>query len=146
MGWWAYQDRRAGSQRPRRREHQRQRPLPSDARTPLVEKQIADQAALHGIPESEVLEKVLLDRNAVKRLIEPAEVAGMAAFLCRDDMWSVTGRALTMGRWLAVTLKKALFLYYIYIARINGIPGILGNAGYKGLGSIANVNGIGMNT
>ncbi|HEX5345921.1 MAG TPA: 3-hydroxybutyrate dehydrogenase [Pseudonocardiaceae bacterium] len=75
---------------------------PSYVRTPLVEKQIADQAALHGIPESEVVEKVLLDRNAVKRLIEPAEVAGMAAFLCRDDMWSVTGRALTMDAgWLS---------------------------------------------
>jgi 3-hydroxybutyrate dehydrogenase len=75
---------------------------PSYVRTPLIEKQIADQAALHGIPESEVVEKVLLDRNAVKRLIEPAEVAGMVAFLCRDDMWSMTGRALTMDAgWLS---------------------------------------------
>ncbi len=69
---------------------------PSYVRTPLVEKQIADQAALHGIAESEVVEKVLLERNAVKRLIEPEEVASMVAFLCRDDMWSLTGRALTM--------------------------------------------------
>lgn len=75
---------------------------PSYVRTPLIEKQIADQAALHGIPESEVVEKVLLDRNAVKRLIEPAEVAGMVAFLCRDNMWSMTGRALTMDAgWLS---------------------------------------------
>ncbi len=75
---------------------------PSYVRTPLIEKQIADQATLHGIPESEVVEKVLLDRNAVKRLIEPAEVAGMVAFLCRDDMWSMTGRALTMDAgWLS---------------------------------------------
>jgi 3-hydroxybutyrate dehydrogenase len=75
---------------------------PSYVRTPLVEKQIADQAAVHGIPESEVVEKVLLDRNAVKRLIEPAEVAGVVAFLCRDDMWSMTGRALTMDAgWLS---------------------------------------------
>lgn len=75
---------------------------PSYVRTPLIEKQIADQAALHGIPEREVVEKVLLDRNAVKRLIEPAEVAGMVAFLCRDDMWSMTGRALTMDAgWLS---------------------------------------------
>lgn len=75
---------------------------PSYVRTPLIEKQIADQAALHGIAESEVVEKVLLERNAVKRLIEPEEVAGMAAFLCRDDMWSVTGRALTMDAgWLS---------------------------------------------
>ena len=75
---------------------------PSYVRTPLVEKQIADQAALHGIAHSEVVEKVLLDRNAVKRLIEPAEVAGVVAFLCRDDMWSMTGRALTMDAgWLS---------------------------------------------
>jgi 3-hydroxybutyrate dehydrogenase len=75
---------------------------PSYVRTPLVEKQIADQAALHGIAESEVVERVLLERNAVKRLIEPDEVATMVAFLCRDDMWSLTGRALTMDAgWLS---------------------------------------------
>jgi 3-hydroxybutyrate dehydrogenase len=75
---------------------------PSYVRTPLVEKQIADQAVLHGIEHSEVVERVLLDRNAVKRLIEPAEVASMVAFLCRDDMWSMTGRALTMDAgWLS---------------------------------------------
>ena len=48
---------------------------PSYVRTPLVEKQIADQARVHGIPEAEVLEKVLLTQNAIKRLIEPEEVA-----------------------------------------------------------------------
>jgi 3-hydroxybutyrate dehydrogenase len=75
---------------------------PSYVRTPLVEKQIADQAALHGVAESEVVEKVLLERNAAKRLIEPEEVATMVAFLCRDDMWSLTGRALTMDAgWLS---------------------------------------------
>lgn len=75
---------------------------PSYVRTPLVETQIADQAELHGIPDNEVVEEVLLDRNAVKRLIEPADVATMVAVLCRDDMWSVTGRALTMDAgWLS---------------------------------------------
>jgi 3-hydroxybutyrate dehydrogenase len=75
---------------------------PSYVRTPLVEKQIADQAGLHGIPESDVVEKVLLERNAVKRLIEPEEVASLVAFLCRDDTWSLTGRALTMDAgWLS---------------------------------------------
>jgi len=68
----------------------------------LVEKQVADQAALHGVSEDEVLEKVLLERNAVKRLIEPEDVATVVAFLCRDDMWSLTGRALTMDAgWLS---------------------------------------------
>lgn len=75
---------------------------PSYVRTPLVEKQIADQAGVHGISEAEVLDKVLLDRNAVKRLIEPDEVATMAAILCRDDMWAITGQALGMDAgWLA---------------------------------------------
>jgi 3-hydroxybutyrate dehydrogenase len=75
---------------------------PSYVRTPLVEKQMRDQARVHGIAESEVLEKVMLTRNAVKRLIEPAEVGKYAAFLCRDEAWSITGAALTMDAgWLA---------------------------------------------
>jgi 3-hydroxybutyrate dehydrogenase len=75
---------------------------PSYVRTPLVERQMADQANVHGISEEEVLEKVLLERNAVKRLIEPDEVATMAAILCRSDMWPVTGQALGMDAgWLA---------------------------------------------
>src|SRR5439155_11213470 len=55
---------------------------PGYVRTPLVEKQIADQAAAHGVPESEVLETVMLSRSAVKRLVEPAEVAELANYLC----------------------------------------------------------------
>ncbi len=75
---------------------------PSYVRTPLVEKQMRDQARVHGIPEAEVLEKVMLTSNAVKRLIEPREVAQYAAFLCRDEAWSITGAALTMDAgWLA---------------------------------------------
>ncbi len=75
---------------------------PSYVRTPLVEKQIADQARVHGIAESEVIEKILLTQNAVKRLIDPADVGKLAAFLCRDDAWSITGAALTMDAgWLA---------------------------------------------
>jgi 3-hydroxybutyrate dehydrogenase len=75
---------------------------PSYVRTPLVEKQIADQARVHGIPEAEVIERVLLTRNAVKRLIEPAEVAQLAVFLCRREAWSITGGAHTMDAgWLS---------------------------------------------
>ena len=44
---------------------------PAFVRTPLVEKQIADQAKAHGISEDEVLEQVILAPHAVKRLIEP---------------------------------------------------------------------------
>ena len=75
---------------------------PSYVRTPLVERQIADQARVHGIPAAEVVERVLLTQNAVKRLIEPEDVARYAAFLCRDEAWSITGAALTMDAgWLA---------------------------------------------
>ena len=75
---------------------------PSYVRTPLVEKQIADQARVHGVPESEVLSRILLTQNAQKRLIEPSEVGKYAAFLCRDEAWSVTGTAITMDAgWLA---------------------------------------------
>ncbi len=75
---------------------------PSYVKTPLVDKQIADQARLAGITEDEVVSRVLLDRNAVKRLIEPREVAKTVAFLCSDEAWSITGAAITMdGGWLA---------------------------------------------
>ncbi|MGD0526067.1 MAG: 3-hydroxybutyrate dehydrogenase [Polyangiaceae bacterium] len=75
---------------------------PSYVRTPLVERQIADQARVHGIPAAEVVDRILLTQNAVKRLIEPEDVAQYAAFLCRDEAWSITGAALTMDAgWLA---------------------------------------------
>lgn len=75
---------------------------PSYVRTPLVEQQIADQARAHGISETEVLERVLLDRNAVKRLIEPADVAANVTFLYSPAAWSITGSAFTMhAGWLA---------------------------------------------
>ena len=75
---------------------------PSYVRTPLVEKQMADQAKAHGIPESEVLEKVMLTQNAIKRLIEPEEVAQLATFLCGEGAWSITGTAQQMDAgWLA---------------------------------------------
>jgi 3-hydroxybutyrate dehydrogenase len=63
---------------------------PCYVRTPLVEAQIADQAAAHGLPEERVLEDVILERQAVKRLLEPSEVADVVAFLLGP-----TGRAFT---------------------------------------------------
>src|SRR5690606_5427930 len=75
---------------------------PGYVRTPLVEKQIADQAATHGIPEDEVVEKIMLTRSAIKRMCEPDEVAALAAFLMSDDAGMVTGTSLTMdGGWTA---------------------------------------------
>jgi 3-hydroxybutyrate dehydrogenase len=75
---------------------------PSYVRTPLVEQQIADQAKTHGIPESEVIEKVMLARSAIKRLIEPAEVAELAAYLCSPAGSYINGASLSIdGGWTA---------------------------------------------
>lgn len=75
---------------------------PGYVRTPLVERQIADQARVHGIPGSEVLEKVLLTEAAIKRLVEPEEVAGLAVWLAADAAGMVTGASYTMdGGWSA---------------------------------------------
>ncbi|MBA2286287.1 MAG: 3-hydroxybutyrate dehydrogenase [Ktedonobacteraceae bacterium] len=66
---------------------------PSYVRTPLVEKQIADQAKMHGIPESEVVEKVMVVEGAIRRLLEPEEVAALATYLCTDAASGITGSA-----------------------------------------------------
>ncbi|WP_083927557.1 3-hydroxybutyrate dehydrogenase [Nocardiopsis prasina] len=73
---------------------------PGYVRTALVEKQIADQAEAHGIPEDQVISEVLLARTPVKRLIEPSEVAEMVAYLCSDDASFVNGASLPIdGAW-----------------------------------------------
>src|SRR5215216_6345104 len=75
---------------------------PGYVRTPLVEKQIAEQARVHGIPEGEVVEKVMLTESAVKRLVEPAEVASLVGWLASAHAGMVTGASYTMdGGWSA---------------------------------------------
>jgi 3-hydroxybutyrate dehydrogenase len=75
---------------------------PAYVRTPLVEKQIADQARTHGIPEAEVIEKIMLTEPAIKRLIEPEEVAELATFLCSKEASFVNGASIVMdGGWTA---------------------------------------------
>jgi 3-hydroxybutyrate dehydrogenase len=75
---------------------------PGYVRTPLVEAQIADQARAHGVPEAEVLESVLLAPQAIKRLIEPEEVAEVVAFLAGPAGRSFTGVPVTMDEgWTA---------------------------------------------
>ena len=66
---------------------------PGYVRTPLVEGQIPDQAKAHGISEEEALEEVILAPHAIKRLIEPDEVAGVVAFLASEARRVVHGRA-----------------------------------------------------
>ena len=73
---------------------------PGYVRTPLVEKQIADQARVHGIPESDVVEKVMLTESAIKRLVEPEEVADLVVWLSGSSAGMVTGASYTMdGGW-----------------------------------------------
>jgi len=66
---------------------------PSYVRTPLVEKQIADQARIHNIPESEVVEKIMVVEGAIHRLLEPEEVAQLVTYLCTDAASAITGSA-----------------------------------------------------
>ncbi|GAA0482791.1 3-hydroxybutyrate dehydrogenase [Streptomyces olivaceiscleroticus] len=75
---------------------------PGYVRTPLVEKQLADQAEAHGIPTERVLTEVLLKDSAVKRLVEPDEVADAVAYLCGPQASFITGTSLAMdGGWTA---------------------------------------------
>ena len=75
---------------------------PAYVRTPLVEAQIADQATQHGIDASGVLEQVMLTQPAIKRLVEPDEVAETVAWLCAPETSFVNGTSLTIdGGWTA---------------------------------------------
>ncbi|MTE22002.1 3-hydroxybutyrate dehydrogenase [Streptomyces sp. TRM43335] len=75
---------------------------PAYVRTPLVERQIADQSKAHGIPADRVVSEIMLADAAVKRLIEPEEVAEAVAYLCGPRASFVTGASLMMdGGWTA---------------------------------------------
>lgn len=64
---------------------------PAYVRTPLVESQIADQARTRGISTEDVVEKVMLEPAAIKRLITPEEVAALVIYLCSEAAGAVTG-------------------------------------------------------
>jgi 3-hydroxybutyrate dehydrogenase len=75
---------------------------PAFVRTALVDRQIADQAAAHGIPADEVISKIMLERTAIKRLIEPEEVAELVAYLCSPAADFITGASIPLdGGWTA---------------------------------------------
>jgi 3-hydroxybutyrate dehydrogenase len=75
---------------------------PAYVRTPLVENQIAAQARHLGIPEDEVVGEVMLGPAAVKRLIEPEEVAELVAYLCSGAASAITGASMKIdGGWTA---------------------------------------------
>lgn len=64
---------------------------PSYVRTPIVDKQIADQAKAHGIPEDEVISKIMLADAPIKRILEPAEIADLVVFLCGESAAGISG-------------------------------------------------------
>jgi 3-hydroxybutyrate dehydrogenase len=75
---------------------------PAYVRTPLVEKQIAAQALVHGIPADEVVAKIMLTEPAIKRLVEPAEVADLAVWLCGPQASFANGSSFVLdGGWTA---------------------------------------------
>lgn len=75
---------------------------PGYVNTPLVQKQIADQARVHGIAESEVVPKVMLAHNPIKRMVEPDDVASLACWLAGPHASMATGASYTMdGGWSA---------------------------------------------
>ncbi len=75
---------------------------PAYVRTPLVEKQIADQARIHGISEERVITDIMLTEPAIKRLIEPEEVAELVAFLCSGPASFANGSSWVLdGGWSA---------------------------------------------
>ncbi|WP_326689516.1 3-hydroxybutyrate dehydrogenase [Streptomyces sp. NBC_01795] len=75
---------------------------PAYVRTPLVERQIADQARSHGIPPERVVSEILLADSALKRLLEPDEVAEAVAYLCTPEAAFLTGASLPLdGGWTA---------------------------------------------
>ena len=75
---------------------------PGYVRTPLVENQITDQARLHGISEDDVLSTIMLTESAIKRMVEPEEVAALVCWLASDMAGMVTGSSYVMdGGWSA---------------------------------------------
>lgn len=75
---------------------------PGYVRTPLVEKQIEDQAKAHQLPVDEVIDKVILERQPSKQFVKVEEIAALTIFLCTDAAASITGAALPVdGGWVS---------------------------------------------
>ena len=75
---------------------------PGYVRIPLVRAQIADQVPVHGISEDEAVRKIMLTEPAIKRLLDPDEVAAVVAFLRTPQASFINGTSMVMaGGWTA---------------------------------------------
>ena len=75
---------------------------PAYVRTPLVDNQIEAQAQNHGISKEEVVSKIMLQKAAIKTMLEPETIAAAVKFLCSDAAANITGTAFTIdGGWTA---------------------------------------------
>lgn len=75
---------------------------PGYVMTPLVEKQIPEQAKARGITEQQVISGVLLAAQPTKRFVTVEELAAVVTFLCTDNAKSITGITLPVdGGWTA---------------------------------------------
>jgi 3-hydroxybutyrate dehydrogenase len=75
---------------------------PGYVKTPLVEKQIADQSRVHHLPENEVISKVILSKQAIKEFVSVEAIAGLSLFLASEVARTMTGTALPVdGGWSA---------------------------------------------
>lgn len=73
---------------------------PAYVKTPLVDKQIADQAKLHHIDEDEVITKIMLQKAAIKQLIKVEDIAHLVLYLCGEHSDMITGSTMTIdGGW-----------------------------------------------
>lgn len=69
---------------------------PGYVRTPLVENQIADQARTRGISPEEVEHRVMLQPAAIKKLLEPADIAALVSYVVSPAAWGMTGAVLDL--------------------------------------------------
>lgn len=75
---------------------------PGYVKTPLVEGQIKDQARAHDLSEEEVVQKVMLKKQAVKEFIPEQKIAELALFLAAENATAITGSSYTLdGGWTA---------------------------------------------
>jgi 3-hydroxybutyrate dehydrogenase len=75
---------------------------PGYVKTPLVEKQIADQARAHNLPQDEVIKKVILFKQAIKEFVPAETIAELSLFLASETAATITGTAMPVdGGWSA---------------------------------------------